>query len=346
MDMVFHIALLIVEIVLVVFYVLALVFFLDLLFILGIQLFIGFLIFFYLRYLVLSISKKGLRPRRDLIGYILMLGGPFAGFLNFYLEVFIIYTGFFLWASRAFYELSLWVRLKRLGDDVDEELYDLSIRWEYELMGEDPDSAFETDESDESEIDESDEKKIYDIKDVLLPDEEVKWAARSRTSFGYYCLGFTTIFVVAFIFMSPLPIDSPIALAGYLYCIIVFSMGILNVILYPPWYFITNKRVLKTRGKRVAKEIELDRFGDRPLQEFIAMRVDHYADEHMSSPVYDITIYDPDTSEPLIKFNDIMYGDVWSMETRYFQNMQECKSCGSLFSSNLEYCYVCGESIS
>lgn len=338
----FHPVLLAIEFAIVLFYVLGILFFIDLLFSIGLLLLIGLVTFLYLRGLILSTTKRGLRIRRDLIGYALMLGGPFAGLISFDIEVIIIYIGFFIWASRTFYEVSLWAKLYRMrkSDNIDQELYDIIHE---KVIGEDVESTFGTDEEEEDK--EEDKKRFLDIKDVLLTGEKVEWAAKSRFSFTNACLGVTVIIVLAFIFMSPIPLDAPSSIFGYVYCIIASSLFIRDI-LFPPWFLITNKRVLGTRGKRIVKEIELSRFGDRPLQEFIEMRVDHYSDEGATTPVYDITIYDPETSEPLIKFNDIMYHDVWSMETKFFEDMQECKSCGVRFSSNINACHKCGQSVS
>jgi hypothetical protein len=146
--------------------------------------------------------------------------------------------------------------------------------------------------------------------------------------------------------MSPYPLDAPFSILAYIYTLIAYSWMIGDVFLFRKWYFITNQRILVTRRKRFMQEVELSRFGKRPLQEFIGLRLDHYSDEKATAPVYDIIIYDPDTSEPLTKFNDVMHGDLWNMETKYFQNMRECKSCGMKSSSKIETCHGCGQLLS
>ena len=147
--------------------------------------------------------------------------------------------------------------------------------------------------------------------------------------------------VILFVIGAPIPIFSPIKLLGLLYCGIVFFLYIRNVILYPPWYCITSERLLEAKGKRIVKEVELSRYGDRPIKDFIAMRVDHHANERGSSPVYDITFYDPDKLEPLIMFNDIWY--LYTDEYELFWGMKECPSCGTMISPNIESCYECGQ---
>jgi hypothetical protein len=289
-----------------------------------------------------------MRIRREMIGYPLLIGGTLLLALDYGLAIVLVLIGYVLWASRAFRELFLFVKVHRMGYEGDEELVD---RIDAELTGEDPDFYFAELAREEAEgitwrdkIKE--EYKIPEIKDLLRDDEEVTWGARGRASFNYALHFVATVFILIFIFASPLPVDSPLSILGLLYCIIAYAWMIGDVFLFRKWYFITSLRILEVRRKRVVKEIELSRFSNRPLQEVIGMRLDHYSDEMATAPVYDIIIYDPDTSEPLTKFNDIMHGDLWNMETKYFQIMRECKSCGMKSSSKIETCHGCGQPLS
>ncbi|MHA1907961.1 MAG: hypothetical protein ACW98Y_11745 [Candidatus Thorarchaeota archaeon] len=191
-------------------------------------------------------------------------------------------------------------------------------------------------------IEKEEKEKIRKVARFMKPGESVKWAAKRSYSFINYILGTTIAIVLSFIFISPIPLDSPISLIGYLYCIVVFSIAMKDVI-FPQWYIITSKRILRTKGRKIMKEIDLSRFGKRPLQRFVGMRIDRYEDKNKSDPVYDITIYDPDTSGALITFKDIMGGAVYFMESKYFRNMQECASCGMLTSKNVNTCHGCGD---
>ncbi len=181
------------------------------------------------------------------------------------------------------------------------------------------------------------------IDEVLVDGEKVEWAGKERTSFNYACLIVIALFVIPVIAVSPIPLLSPIALLSYLYGIIVISIAIRNSLLYPKWYRITNLRLLEMRGKRILKQIDCSQFSDRSLNESISMRLDHHANEKGSSPVYDITFYNPKTTEPLIIFNDIWY--LYTQESEVFHGMQECSSCKVLISSKLEKCLACGQSL-
>jgi len=181
------------------------------------------------------------------------------------------------------------------------------------------------------------------IDEVLQPGEEVEWAGKERTSFNYACFIGLALFVIPIIVMSPIPLFSPIALLSYLYGIIVFSVTIRNVFLYPKWYRITNRRLLEMRGKRIGKEVELSRFGDIPLRECVAVRLDHHASERGSSPVNDIIFFNPETSKPLIMFNDIWY--MYTLDLEILYDRQKCSSCDIEVNSKLKKCLACGQSL-
>ena len=106
---------------------------------------------------------------------------------------------------------------------------------------------------------------------VLHAREKVEWAGKMRTDFSYCCSMSFSFVVILFVIGAPFPILSPIKLLGLLYCVIVYAVYIRNVILYPPWYFITSKRLLEAKGTRIVKEVELSRYCDRPIKDFIAM---------------------------------------------------------------------------
>ncbi|MHA1907749.1 MAG: hypothetical protein ACW98Y_10685 [Candidatus Thorarchaeota archaeon] len=181
------------------------------------------------------------------------------------------------------------------------------------------------------------------IDDVLLDDEKVEWSGKERIHIKYFCAPFTIVFVLLPIIMSPIPFDSPIAIVGYLYSIIVVFVSLYYTLLYPKWYRITNQRLLEMRRSRILKEVSLGRFGDRSLGESITMRLDHHASDRGSSPVYDITFYDAETAEPLIMFNDLWWPYTDKMD--FIPDLQACPSCGLWVSKEIEKCLACGQSL-
>jgi hypothetical protein len=186
------------------------------------------------------------------------------------------------------------------------------------------------------------EKEFHTIDDVLHAGEEIVWTAKKKASFFLICglfFVFFSIFFLLFDLSSNLP-GSPLSGLIILYCISVIFLFIKDRIIHPTRYFITNRRVLETKGKCIVKEIELSRFGGRPLQEFIGKRIDYYEND---IPVFDITVYDPITSETLMKFDNLSYSD-----TRRFESLRYmivCKFCGTACSPEIKYCNECGNPI-
>ncbi len=193
------------------------------------------------------------------------------------------------------------------------------------------------------------------IEEVLLPGEEVEWAGKRRTDFVYsYLKGLAFVVflfeIISFLIsLSRTLFDDPsffltllpMQLVGILFCIVALYIYLRNVRWYPPWYFITSKRILETRGTRIVKEVDRSTFGEISLHENISIRLDHHANERGSAPVNDITFHDPETSEPLILFDDIWF--VYTVDYELFYNMLECPSCGVKISEKLKKCLACGQ---
>ncbi|MHA2425589.1 MAG: hypothetical protein ACXAEF_12430 [Candidatus Thorarchaeota archaeon] len=110
------------------------------------------------------------------------------------------------------------------------------------------------------------------IEKFLPPDEEVEWAGKKRADFDYCCL--VGIAFVVFIFVggslfyvifedpSQFLTFLPLQVIGSVFCIAVIYVRLKNVTWLPPWYFITNKRIIETRGTRIILEIDRGIFGD------------------------------------------------------------------------------------
>ena len=189
------------------------------------------------------------------------------------------------------------------------------------------------------------------IEEVLPPDEEVEWAGKKRADFDYCCpvgIAFVVLLLVGgsifhVIFEEPSQFLTflPLQVIGSVFFIAVLYVRLRNVTWSPPWYFITSKRILETRGMRIVTEIDRTIFGDVSLHEFISIRLDHHANERHTSPVYNITIHDPKTSAPLITFNKIWF--VYTQKSKLFSDMQVCPSCEVEISEKLEKCLACGQ---
>ena len=181
------------------------------------------------------------------------------------------------------------------------------------------------------------EREFYTADDILHAGEDIVWVAKKKASFVLICGLALTVFSASFLLFDLFSGGSTLYVLNLIFCIIVISFFIKDRILFPTRYYITNRRILETRGKRIVKEIELSRFGGRPLQEFIGKRVDYYEND---VPVYDITVYDPVTSETLMKFDNLSYSDTRKFESLRY--MIVCKFCGTACSPGIEYCNECG----
>ena len=176
-------------------------------------------------------------------------------------------------------------------------------------------------------------------REGLHAGEEIVWSANKKTGFFLICgLVFACfgLFYLVFDLFSGLLNPFIIAIIG-LYDVIVFYLFIKDRFLNSTKYYITNRRILETKGGYIETEVELSQFGGRPIQDFIGKRIDYYEND---VPVYDITVYDPVTSETLMKFDNLSFSDTRKFESLRY--MIVCKFCGTACSPGNEYCNECG----
>jgi hypothetical protein len=181
------------------------------------------------------------------------------------------------------------------------------------------------------------------IDNLLLSKERIEWFNERRTSFWYACGGLLIIFIFAYPVMNPEGVDLLYLLLGGIYSILVASTYLLDRVLYPQFHIITNKRILNIRGKRIMGEIERSRFGKRPLNEFIGKRIVYYSSKDAYDPISDVFFYDPDTSEPLLKFGGL-YSSELGYRPFYQAYFHECPSCGLFIFKEIDSCHECGQS--
>ncbi len=179
------------------------------------------------------------------------------------------------------------------------------------------------------------------LDDILLPEENIEWSFQSRWSFLYVC-GFTLVFfLLVYQLMNTEGFDPILLIVSAVYIVGVILVFIVKRVLFPPMYIITNKRIIRLRGKRITKEVNRSRFGKVPLKLFVGKRVKFYSSKDSPSPIYDITFYDSETSKPLIKFNAV---DSSEMGYEAFYSFKECPSCGIFINENVDSCLECGQS--
>ncbi len=87
-------------------------------------------------------------------------------------------------------------------------------------------------------------------------------------------------------------------------------------------YYLTTDRIVRTRGDVLMKEVPLEHFSGRPLEQFIESKVTHHVNE---GPIYTIRVYDPKSDEVFELKN------LDETSTRAFHRIGqtvECEYCG------------------
>ncbi|MDH5780487.1 MAG: hypothetical protein OEZ29_07815, partial [Candidatus Bathyarchaeota archaeon] len=102
-------------------------------------------------------------------------------------------------------------------------------------------------------------------------------------------------------------------------------------------YFLTNKRLLETRGGVIVKEIPLKKFQDRPLGRFLVKSA-AYTKDHQQ--IYTIRITDPVSGDALMELEDLDENSVRAFER--IAQVVKCRYCRSKNSANSLRCSHCG----
>jgi len=63
-------------------------------------------------------------------------------------------------------------------------------------------------------------------------------------------------------------------------------------------FYLTNQRIVQTRGREIVKETPLERFGDKPLDQFVEIKVGYLENDE---PRYVVKITDPITAETIVE---------------------------------------------
>ena len=174
----------------------------------------------------------------------------------------------------------------------------------------------------------------------LMPREDIVWTRRAG-------IGFWTIFFGFIIAIGgPISVVFVIEDFGFSFTIpilVIVAAGIIILIAKVirtkrTRYYLTNARILETRGGRVIKEIPLHHFAGKPISQFLETRINHMSNNR---PIYDIRIYDPMSDDVLeIKGQDQSstraferIGDVLECPYCHFDNTalsSKCKNCGAV----------------
>lgn len=102
-------------------------------------------------------------------------------------------------------------------------------------------------------------------------------------------------------------------------------------------FFLTNKRIIQTKGGTIVKEVQLDRFGDKPLEQYIEIKVGYLEN---NEPRYVIKINDPETAETVIDCRGLDKVSVEAFEK--IGKETRCKYCNQKNPSLNARCSYCG----
>lgn len=105
-------------------------------------------------------------------------------------------------------------------------------------------------------------------------------------------------------------------------------------------YFLTNERLIETRKGTVTREVSLDRFRGKPLNQFVAKTVIGTIN---NQPIYKIRIHDPVSGEVLMELKDLDENSIRAFEK--MGQIVKCSYCGAKNPANSLECRHCGASL-
>jgi hypothetical protein len=173
----------------------------------------------------------------------------------------------------------------------------------------------------------------------LLPNENVVWARKQGIGFWIpFCSIFLgvggfllVVFSLAFIGAVAGIIAAVPVLVG------VFFLVNATISALRTKFFLTNQRIIQTEGAEIVKETLLEKFGNKPLDQYVEIKVGYIENDE---PRYVVKINDPVTAETIIECRGL---DKTSIEA--FQKIGQeirCQYCSQKNPALNERCSYCG----
>lgn len=173
----------------------------------------------------------------------------------------------------------------------------------------------------------------------LKPGENVVWARKRGT--GFFLIFFSMMLgiggtvgtVNAFAFVGLVLALPLLVLMAVGFCLILraFMKG------RGTKYYLTNQRLIEARKGQIAKEISLERFQGKSLNQFFEKKVTYTEN---NQPVYVFKICDPLSGDTLMEFKNLDPDSVEALER--IGQVTECRYCGFKNSANSLKCNNCG----
>jgi len=173
----------------------------------------------------------------------------------------------------------------------------------------------------------------------LQQDENIVWARKQGIGFwipffaifvgvgGFLLIIFSSVFVGQ--------VAGLIAMVPVLIAIFLLIRAFINAVRTK--FFLTNKRIVQTRGRNIVNEVSLSRFGDRPLKQFLEIKRDY---THNGEARYVIRIFDPVSAETIIDCKDLDKNSVEAFEK--IGKETRCRYCDTKNSALNARCGYCG----
>jgi len=176
----------------------------------------------------------------------------------------------------------------------------------------------------------------------LLPDENVVWARKQGIGFWIPFFAIWIIvggsLLISFAFAFEGTILGALAIIPVL--VGLFFLGRTFASAVRTKFFLTNKRIVQTRGGVIVKEVPLSRFGDRPMKQFLEIKRDY---THNGEARYVIRIFDPVSAETIIDCKDLDKNSVEAFEK--IGEEVRCRYCDTKNPALNARCSYCGATL-
>jgi hypothetical protein len=172
----------------------------------------------------------------------------------------------------------------------------------------------------------------------LLPNENVVWARKQ--GIGFWIPFFGIFLVVGGCLLIALSsafigvVAGIIAIAPVLVGLFFLAKATVNALRTK--FFLTNQRIIQTKGTEIVKEMPLERFGDKPLEQYIEIKIGYMEN---NEPRYVVKINDPVTAETIVECRGLDKTSVEAFEKIGKETRcQYCNQKNSVLNARCSYC--------
>jgi hypothetical protein len=172
----------------------------------------------------------------------------------------------------------------------------------------------------------------------LLSNENVVWA--KKQGIGFWIPFFGMFLVVGGFLLISLSFAFVGVIAGAVVIVPVlvglFFLAKTTIRVLRTKFFLTNQRIIQTEDTEIVKEMPLERFGDKPLEQYIEITVGYLEN---NEPRYVVKINDPVTAETIVECRGLDKTSVEAFErigkeTRCLY----CNQKNSVLNARCSYC--------